>query len=527
MTPDIPTRMRVESGSSVEWRWPVGAMLVVFLFAAPSLRDAGFLLDDTVNLARHAHHGDILGEWHTPTYTHADPTRGGHVWRPIPASLQHLLAVFVGRDTALPFRLLTLGFHLVNVLLAYALARGLGASTHLATGAAIVAGAHAIALESACWASCLFDVSMTTVVLGFAVLNRRVGTNLGLALAAGAAGVLASLCKETSIALWPVVAGTTWVSSPDPGRDRATRTATAGIAYLLGTIGVLGYHDQLTGQPYASAIHTGSIVAYFAAWLQAAGWWFNHGGGAPLSHGFVAAEFAPLSLGVATLAIGCVAAESMRRHIAPRSPLGWLALLAWLAPLAPAAIVVVTTGTASVRLGYAGWLLAIPVGFAALGGTCGVRYPRGLLAVLGIVAAASSVGSLSRPSALRTEVTLWRDELAYEPTSWAQARAARFRWVDDHSDAALVQWRAAIEAAPSGLLFVKPRSEWWDYAQAAFLSGRPTWALHALDTLAILAVSSGDLPPMYPCLRADTLDLLGRSDEANVASRACPGAPSR
>ena len=70
------------------WRWTLIPLLVALALFAHAIPGAGFVADDAYNLAEHARHGDIAGEWSTPTYAHAGGARG-HIWRPIPASLQH------------------------------------------------------------------------------------------------------------------------------------------------------------------------------------------------------------------------------------------------------------------------------------------------------------------------------------------------------------------------------------------------------------------------------------------------------
>lgn len=502
--------------------WPcVLAMVVVAALLAPSLQDSGFILDDTVNISRHANDGDVLGEWTTATYTHADPTRTGHVWRPIPASMQHFLAMQVGRESALPFRLLTLAFHLLNVGLVYALGRRLRLGAAIAGLGAAVAGTHAVVIEAACWASCLFDVSMTTVVLLTLLLLPKLRSEVGLALGATFAGIVATLCKESAIAFAPLLFGWMWLEQGTlPSAQRARQSALAGLAYLSGVVGVLGVHDLVTAQTYAQALYLGKLEEYASAWVQAAGWWFNLPMTAPLSHSFMTVDPLLLARGILLLLVAVAAAEVSRRSPSG-TPLGWMALLAWLSPLVPAAIVVAATGTVSIRLGYAGLLLAAPFAIAALRTWFGKRGGLEFGVALVIAAVCMTGSSFARPAVFRTEATLWEGELEREPTAWALARAGRFQWVNDHSPEALAMWKTGIEGAPSGLLWLKPRTEWWDYAQAAFLSGQPTEALFALDQISELTTASETMPAMHACLRADALDQLGRHPEAQIAAAAC------
>ena len=79
----------------------------------PAVLSAGWVIDDHVNLKIHAAHGDLIGEWTTPTYAHAGGD-SGHIWRPIPATAQHLCALIWDRTPSM-FRGLNLLIHLINI----------------------------------------------------------------------------------------------------------------------------------------------------------------------------------------------------------------------------------------------------------------------------------------------------------------------------------------------------------------------------------------------------------------------------
>jgi hypothetical protein len=55
--------------------WLLPLAVAGALYASGSVAE-GWILDDNVNLARHAAHGDLLGEWLEPTYAHAGGTSG-------------------------------------------------------------------------------------------------------------------------------------------------------------------------------------------------------------------------------------------------------------------------------------------------------------------------------------------------------------------------------------------------------------------------------------------------------------------
>lgn len=503
--------------------WPLAiALCVVALVLAPSLQDSGFILDDTVNLSRHANDGDVLGEWTTATYAHADPTHTGHVWRPIPASMQHLLASLSGRDSSVPFRMLTIGFHLLNVALAYLFARRLGLTAGIAGVTAALAGTHAIALENASWASCLFDVSMTTTLLLTLLILPSLAGPVRTGAGAVVSGMLATLCKETAVAFAPLIGVWIWhQGTGQTARERVSGAGLAGIGFLGGSIATLVVHDVVTGQAYGAAVHGDQVANYMLAWVQAVGWGFDLPSTAPLTHSFVPLDGTLLARGAVVGSLSLAAAELARRAHPDRSPLGWIALLAWVLPLFPAAIVVVTTGTVSIRFGYAGILIAVPLASAALRFWFGKRGGIELGVAMVIAGFCMSWPAFSRPGAFATESRLWESELGRERTPWALARSGRFDWINEHSPEALAQWKSGIESAPEGLLWVKPRTEWWDYAQASFLSQQPAEALLALDRIAKIAGSPGEFPPLYACLKADALDQLGRHVEAKLVAVDC------
>lgn len=521
-SPPPPTRWSamVAAGPS---RWLGLALLVVAVITLPSIRESGFLLDDGVNLAKHAHHGDVWGEWTKGTYLHADPARIGHVWRPIPATLQHLLALVVGRESAVPFRVLTLLLHGLNVTLAYSWARLLGGSERLSAVAALFAGVHPVAIESACWASCLFDVLMTTTILATLLVLGRVSEHTTRFMVAMVGMAVATLSKESALALVPLIGlvaangaglGTQTVSSKAALRSGLS---TAGGA-ALGGLAVVFTHDLITGQIYKDAFDFNRLATYSSAWLQSFSWSVGALGTAPLSHGFTPNDSDRLITGLLTFAGAAFMVVVLWKRQPRAGSLAFIGLLSWSLPLVPAALAAELTGTASMRLGYAGIILASSPFAAALSTVRAHRWAWVLVAGWGVVLAPEI---LSRPKALSSERLLWAAELRAEPTPWALARGGRIRWTMDHSTAALEMWRKGVESAPAGLLWVSPAREWWDLAQASFLSRQPQAALAALDRVAIALGPSGTYPALYSCLRADSLDALGRASEAAFEAERC------
>ena len=207
---------------------PTAIAAAVFL---PAIIGAGWVADDAVNLAVHANQGDLLGEWTTPTYAHAGSGKG-HIWRPIPATLQHIVALVSGRSAS-AFRLLNVLLHLGNVALLQTLARRRGASPLSAGLLAMVFAVHPVTADAVCWSSDVYDLVATTAilaVLGVATsglpLQARMAWIAGMTLVAG-------LCKESAIAVVPVV-GIVGIMSDGGWREGRKNGLALGAASAVG-----------------------------------------------------------------------------------------------------------------------------------------------------------------------------------------------------------------------------------------------------------------------------------------------------
>jgi hypothetical protein len=91
----------------------------------------------------------------------------------------------------------------------------------------------------------------------------------------------------------------------------------------------------------------------------------------------------------------------------------------------------------------------------------------------------------------------------------------------------LAMWAEALESEGAASRVFDPQQERWDLAQVAFLSHHPDIALTQVQLLITRGEGRGRaLPRDSYCLLADSLDALGRHQEADAAARRCPLPPS-
>lgn len=489
---------------------PVALALAVFL---PAVVGAGWVADDAVNLSLHAHEGDLLGEWTTPTYAHAGSGKG-HIWRPIPATLQHLVALAFGRSAG-AFRVLNVALHVGNIALLQWLCRRRGASVLGAAVLALFFAVHPVTPDAVCWSSDVYDLAATTAVLG----------TLGVALArtplaARAAGValltlVAGLCKESAVAVVPVVGIAVGL-----GRDGWRGGLALAAASGLGAAAYLGAHGAITAQSYAAAAGATPLADQLIAGLGAASWLTpRRFAGAPMAHLFDPAERFGPALGALTLAGFGVAATAMWGRDRRAALAALAAGAAWALLLAPAAIGIPLIGVQAVR--YAYLPLAATVLLAASGDD---TVPgRGPLAFAVAFAALGLVHTLPRTHDFLDDGTLWGAELAAEPDNpYAAGSLARWLLKTGEDERALALWARAVDAAPAGLKVFDRDHERWLLAQAAFLRGRPDIALVQVTAhIDSLTAQGRPVPGNAWCLQADSLDRLGRPDDAAAAALRC------
>lgn len=484
---------------------PVSIAVVLFI---GGIAGAGFVADDAFNLARHANHGDLWGEWTTPTYAHAGGERG-HIWRPIPAWTQHAAASIWGR-TGSTFRAINLIIHAANVALLVVVARRLGASAPAAGVAALLWTTHPIMTEAVCWSSDVYDLMATMGCLG-AVYAVTLNTRLHRVVAVGLTVLAACLSKESAMAILP---GLLAVSAVVGGRSRTIET---GLASGTTVAAYSQLHQQVTEQTYADVARNVPLMEAIDAFLMNVGWWAHPPARAPMAHLFDrTADYGEITMGAAVL----VALSFGIAHWYRSNNARYVWLIAGVVAAAgltiPAALGIPYIGVAPFRYAYTPLALGLCIAASA---TTGPIRSHWMVAVT-LFALLGSVRIADRAPAFQNDSTLWSAELTREPTNpYAAGNLARAKVATGDTREAVTLWARAIETAPSGLKVFQRPTERWLLAQTAFLKGHPDVAL--LQTSLLLTESGEDAPPMAHCLLADSLDALGRHTEAEQAAQRC------
>ena len=492
------------------WRWTLIPLLVALALFAHAIPGAGFVADDAFNLAEHARHGDIRGEWTTPTYAHAGGSRG-HIWRPIPASVQHAFALALDR-TGPVFRSLNLVIHLLNVFLIFTVARRWGAHHKVACLAALLWTTHASMADAVSWSSDIYDLMATSFMLvavfamGHAP-SRKTWPAVALLLLA------ACLCKESSLALVPVLAV---LAASRHGVPTGIKTASfasvgAGIYWV--------WHRQVTAQGYLDAVTDGSAMAVIDAWLMSFGWIASPPNRAYMAHLFDRSTDAhEVWIGIASLVLfSLIAADTYRRDRTKTGPGAAIVCAAIL--LLPAAIGIPFIGVAPLRYIYMPMALLISVGASAW-----TEEPAPIWSVLIVLICGLGAYTVApRVSEFDNDITLWTAELEREPENpYAGGSLGRALIADKRAAQGIALWSNALENAPNGIRVFDRPNEQWLLAQTAFMKGHPDVALqHVTDLIEEAQQTGNSIPALAHCLQADSFDALGRKDEALRASQLC------
>jgi len=492
------------------WRWTLLPILVALALFAHAVPDAGFIADDTFNLSEHARHGDIAGEWTTPTYAHAGGERG-HIWRPIPASIQHIAAIGFGRSGSV-FRALNLLVHLVNVWLVMLVARTWGAHFKTAALAGLIWTTHSSMPEAVCWNSDIYDLLATTVMLGGLTLIGQKPTVFywpALALIA----LIGCLCKESGLALIPAFC--ILIAHRHGGRNGLKAAAALGLGggvYWM-------WHRHITAQGYVDALVDGTATSILDAWLMAVGWIAYAPSRAPMAHLFDRiADAHEVWIGVGVVLLLCMcAADQYRRR--PEQRVFALALVCTGILLIPAAVGIPFIGVAPLRYIYMPFALLVAMGACTWASEPNRNWVVGLL----FICTLGSTRILARVPAFHSDITLWSAELKAEPNNpYAAGSLARALIATGKPNEGIKVWAHAIENAPDGIRVFDRANERWLLAQTAFMKRRPGIALREVNKLINESNQKEQaLPPMAHCLRADSLDALGRTVEASAAGRLC------
>ncbi len=492
---------------SSRWLLALPFVVLVALFG-PAALGAGWVLDDAHSLAVHQHDGQPWGEWTHATYAWSKGT-DSFQWRPLPAWLQHLMAMGAGRVPE-GFRVLNMVAHMAVVAVGMGAIRAAGASTAVTAlaGAALVL--HPAVAEVVPWSSCLPDILLALVLVGAAWRSRAAVTPLRRAAEAVAFAFGACLCKESAPALVPALALAAWAGA---GR-RAAFAAGAGAAAGVGLF--LGLHRWVTGQEFGDSL-SGSVASWALAGLDLIGGVPTLPARATAAHLFDGNAGAAAPIGLAVLAAMGWATWSLRGEAAQQRR--WLAAWLGMAGLCvPAAVGIPLVGVQASRYLFVPWVWLVVMGAGPLAALVGGRR-FALLASVGVLVIWGPRTAL-RVAEYRDTATLFEAEWAIEPgNAYARANVGRHRVVSGiDRGGGLSMWASAIDDLPPGVQVPDLRRERWDLGQAAFLAG--SFPL-ALEQVSRLRMAPGWLPPQIACLEADSLDGLGRHEEATVAAKGC------
>lgn len=495
-------------------RTPAARLLVVCpfivlaaLFVPPAL-DAGWVLDDVRALSRHAHDGHPWGEWTHATYEWSSGD-AGHLWRPLPAFLQHLAALAAGRTPA-TFRLLNVVLHAGVVLVVMGLVRRSAAGPGAAALAGTVLVLHPAVAEVVPWSSDVFDVMLALVLMLAATRAQAAASPTRRAVEAALFTLTACLCKESAATAAPALAAVAWAAA-------GWRAGVgAGLGSAVGAGSFLLLHGAVTGQGYGSAAAS-PLRDTLLAGLDTLGGLPTLPARATAAHLFEPGAAAAAPTGVAALLAAALVGWLLRTDAAAQRR--WLAaVVGFVALSAPAAIGIPFIGVQAGRYVFVPLVWLVGVGAPPLAAMAAGRRSAPLLVVAACMLWAPRTAV--RVGEFQDNVTLFRAELRSEPDNpYARASVARHLVVAAiDGTGGLSMWAAALDDLPSGLRVPDARRERWDLAQAAFLAGAAPLALHQASRL---RAEPGWLPGQLACLEADSLDAMGRHEEAAHAALGC------
>lgn len=221
-----PPGLGVRAAPRAMWTWlaPAAVVLAALLAYANSLRN-GFVWDDPIILARQLVVFRSVGDVLAPPRD--IPQFSPDYYRPLTIA-SYLLDRSIGGDDPLVFHLSVVLAHAATALLLYLLALQLlsgpaGKGTPAIVGA-FAAGAlfalHPVHTESVAWAAGRSDVLATGFLVAVLVVSGRARRSWNGSVLAGLCAAAALGCKETAVALYPLMLLRDLLAPPVP---RATR----------------------------------------------------------------------------------------------------------------------------------------------------------------------------------------------------------------------------------------------------------------------------------------------------------------
>ena len=501
--------------------------MLTLLIYLPGVPNAGWVADDAVNLERHAADGDWLGEWSAPTYAHAGGERG-HIWRPVPATIQNLVGGTFGR-TGSVFKALNLLVHLVNLGLILGIGSRLlkprldpAGVRRVTVIAATLWVVHPTLPEAVCWSSDLYDLCAASACLVLLAVILGGGAMVRKTLACGVCLLVASLCKESAVVAVGLVGPIAFLESIGASmRKRLVDAAILTLGALAGAMIYLAWHHQVTVESYGTALGQSSFLAVPNAYLSTIGWLVYVPARAAMAHLFrpdvwlEAAVGAGVLFTLVALAIGSW--KTGGRAVAQ-------GCVAWMVMAIPSGVGVPLIGVQPLRYTYVGLALATLLFMrAGIGIAPKRRVWFWLIASVWVVSGLAR--TIPRVGDWHDNGTLWAAELEIEPDNpYAQGGLARYLLAQGEVAAGLETWTNAVSTVPNGIRVFDRQNERYLLAMAAYLYNRPQLA-HEQTTIMIaeLEAMGRPIPQNAWCLVADSLDSMDRHEEAVIPAKACEG----
>ena len=452
----------------------------------PAVLNAGWVIDDHANLKIHAAHGDLIGEWTTPTYAHAGGA-SGHIWRPVPATLQHLCALIWDRSPSM-FRGLNLFVHLINLaLLAWVCRR---ANPRFAAAVLLIWATHPVLPESICWSSDIYDLMMAMFLL---ITLTVLPTRPMLALLAF---LCALLSKEVALAALPAL-----VMLCVQQRKYVILCGVGATAAAY-----LGVHQSITSNQYLQSTLESDSLQQLLSWAQNLAWLLYVPAQAPFAH--LSSDTSLASLLVAG-ALGVSFLMWIRYRPEHRSQL-LIAALCWGGLLIPVGVGVAISGVHGFRYSYAPLLLVA----ATIATLPSVSIHRVGWLLIGIWSMTGAWRCTQRIPAWQNDLTLWTAEHQIEPENlYAQINLGRQEFLEGNPNGVL-RWASSIDKLDTKRQLLHRHREREALSKAAFLVGNHQLSLaQSLQLIREQEQEQRSIPPDLWCIVADNQERLGHSFE--------------
>jgi len=466
----------------------------------PASAGADWITDDRYLIASHLRPGDVVGEWTTATHAHAADVVGGYLWRPLTSTVYQLHAAIFGRTPG-PFRVLSAGAHLLNIVLIWAVSRRLGAGAAAAGLGALLFALHPLVPDAVCWISDLYDVLAVSFLLGGGLIALGRG-RLGGRVACSAALFLCALLSKEAAVPWATALPAALLVLRGWRPAALHGVALAVVALLHGA-----WHAAIVGDFERSAFDMMRQAPFLSTWLDYLWWPVGMPVDAGYTHLLTPGEI-PVSVGGSAV-LGTLIASLLVlwRRPSPAARNLVVGLGTWCVMLAPGALAAASFLNQASRYLYLPLAVALPALVAAVAAVADGLPPqrRRLVAFLaGAWVLAWAPRTISRVGDWASEPALYIAEHESEPENpFAAKELGRLLFASGQVDAGLELWAGALARPPASRYVMDLQAERLDLAQAAASVGRTPLAVESLDAFIASETQAGrPVDPSVTALRA-------------------------